>query len=886
MDLLQKDSWPHQAFGKLTRNPQGHIDAWLPLVDHMTDVALCFARLCDCRNIRRALEHAAGRPLNEYDIARLSALAFLHDLGKANSGFQSKRWRNENRPSYWPGPSGHGREAIYLLSEDSFARLVDALPIDRMLSWGHEALISLLTASISHHGRPLIEDETDLLLSLSKTLWKPVTDVDGNVSYDPLPIIEEISQRVKTLFPEAFGVLEQALPNAPAFAHLFAGLVQFADWLGSDTRHFPIRIDADRCSAARAYADNAVGALGLDTRAWREELNAAPPSFQTAFGIKTPHPIQSAMNRDEFGPLLILESETGSGKTEAALWRFAHLFRAGSVDSLYFALPTRVSAKQVYERTRAAIARLWPDNPPLTVRALPGYAAADGEEPVMLPEFKVQWNDHPNDEKAHRRWAAEGPKRFLAAPVAVGTIDQALLGILKVRHAHMRYALLARSLLVVDEVHASDAYMTVLLERLLKTHLDNGGHALLLSATLGSSARARYLSLDRAPSAPRMPSFDEACAAAYPALSDSSALRPMAATGHSKPVHWFLHACMDDPAAIAALAIKAADSGAKVLVVRNTVPSAIAVLNAIEQQTNNNRLFSVNGIATLHHSRFSRQDRPLLDDAINAALGKHSPPGPRIVIGTQTLEQSLDIDADLLISDLCPMDVLLQRIGRLHRHQRNQDQRPLEYASPQALILTPGGHDLSPMLTRSAHGLGQFQDGGGIYPDLRIIELTRRLIEQHPMIEIPADNRRLVESATHPERISKLEQELGTAWLAQGQKIAGDSAAKRSTAHLQALEIDKPFALDANMAFPTDHKIATRLGAEDKLLEFDPALIGPFGEPLRQLPIRHYLTPKGLTPDARADAITQQQGNTEFSLGDSRYRYSRLGLEKLTDENS
>lgn len=201
------------------------------------------------------------------------------------------------------------------------------------------------------------------------------------------------------------------------------------------------------------------------------------------------------MSNQELGSLVILESETGSGKTEAALWRFVHLFRTGAIDSLYFALPTRVAASQVYHRVQTAIKNLWAEHSPLTIRALPGYVNADGGDARQLPNFEVLWSDHPDDAKAQQRWAAENSKRFLAAPIAVGTIDQALLGALQVRHAHLRHAMLARSLLVVDEVHASDAYMTVLLEQLLKAHLNAGGQALLLSATLGSSARNRYLTL-------------------------------------------------------------------------------------------------------------------------------------------------------------------------------------------------------------------------------------------------------------------------------------------------------------------------------------------------------------------------------------------------------
>src|SRR5690606_18285783 len=113
-------------------------------------------------------------------------------------------------------------------------------------------------------------------------------------------------------------------------------------------------------------------------------------------------------------------------------------------------------------------------------------------------------------------------------------------------------------------------------------------------------------------------------------------------------------------------------------------------------------------------------DRPVLDRAVEAAFGKQrSGVAGRILVGTQTLEQSLDIDADFLITDICPMDVLLQRIGRLHRHVRPVDERPVQYQSARACVLTPPSHDLSPMLKRSRHGLGRMRNGGGVYPDVR-----------------------------------------------------------------------------------------------------------------------------------------------------------------------
>ena len=122
---------------------------------------------------------------------------------------------------------------------------------------------------------------------------------------------------------------------------------------------------------------------------------------------------------------------------------------------------------------------------------------ADDVAARALPGHGVQWDDDPGEAARRARWAAEQPKRFLAGTVVVGTIDQALLGTVAVRHAHLRAFSLLRTLLVVDEVHASDTYMEHLLVRLLSFHAGAGGEALLLSATLGIGARTQLLAARR-----------------------------------------------------------------------------------------------------------------------------------------------------------------------------------------------------------------------------------------------------------------------------------------------------------------------------------------------------------------------------------------------------
>jgi CRISPR-associated endonuclease/helicase Cas3 len=336
---------------------------------------------------------------------------------------------------------------------------------------------------------------------------------------------------------------------------------------------------------------------------------------------------------------------------------------------------------------------------------------------------------------------------------------------------------------------------------------------------------------------------------------------------------------------IATLAAQAAAQGARVLVVRNTVPAAVATLKALEQLTlaqGGDCLFKVNGVSTVHHSRYSRQDRPLLDKAVEVQLGKtRQDTKGRVIIGTQTLEQSLDIDADLLITDLCPMDVLLQRLGRLHRHARPEAERPEGYRLPRAWVLTPAGNDLTPMLKRARHGLGRFHDGGGVYPDLRMVEATKRLIQAQPSREIPADNRMLVEHATHTEALQVVEKELGADWQKLGQSIEGDTGARKGIGHLHALPYDDAFG---EVLFPdSDQKIATRLGAADRLVIFDPPQPGPFRQEVKQLALRHHQIPEGVSPDTLPTDISvlPDSAGFEFALGNVRYRYNRFGLERL-----
>ena len=202
-----------------------------PLLDHMMDVAAVLEALLQLPGISRALERVAGRPLSDVDCARLAVLAFLHDIGKANTGFQVRYWnKRTERPAAWSVcECGHGPQgwALFRGSLHGAERVTAGLPLEAMDTWG-EAVIPLLFASISHHGRPVDECATF-------SIWQPIRE-GATCIYDPAETVAAMGACVQTLYPLAFTSDAPDLPNSSAFAHLFAGLVQLADWLGSDSR--------------------------------------------------------------------------------------------------------------------------------------------------------------------------------------------------------------------------------------------------------------------------------------------------------------------------------------------------------------------------------------------------------------------------------------------------------------------------------------------------------------------------------------------------------------------------------------------------------------------------------------------------------------------------
>jgi CRISPR-associated endonuclease/helicase Cas3 len=404
---------------------------------------------------RTRLSAAASIVLTDVHVARLGVLAGLHDLGKSTNGFQ-ERIRGRG-----PG-TGHVAEAV------AAVRANGALP-DAVRAAIHAEIINdwcedpdgVLYAIFCHHGEPVAGPRINACGSVLTQQWTAASD------NDPVVELHALTTALLRAFPLA---LESAspFPATTRFQHLLAGLTMTADWMGSDARFHPVVGDDERPQASANLLD-ATRWSGWHSGARAETLlvNYQPRGAQVAM-----------LSLPLTERIVIIEAPTGSGKTEASVIWADRLAAAGLVDGMYFAVPTRSAATELHARISRMMGRVHPSLVGRIIRAVPGML--DTDRPASV------W-----DEPSMPTWALGSTRRVMGAPVAIGTIDQAMLSQLRARHSWLRAWCLARHLLVIDEVHASDRYMSEIIARLVNEHLALGGYVLLMSATLGETLRAK-----------------------------------------------------------------------------------------------------------------------------------------------------------------------------------------------------------------------------------------------------------------------------------------------------------------------------------------------------------------------------------------------------------
>ncbi len=475
-----------------------------------------------------------------------------------------------------------------------------------------------------------------------------------------------------------------------------AGLTVVADWIGSDADHFPYHPGEQASPAylrgARQRARSAIASLGWSS----VRAPATAPSFSELFPGRSPLPMQQtvidAVNALDRPGLLIVEAPTGGGKTEAAIYAAESMMARFGLGGFYFGLPTQATSNQMFERVRAYLehrytaqtinlhllhsnSSLNPDYRALRTRAVDGQARTDAS--VLADAWFL------------------GRKRGLLSPFAVGTVDQAMMAALRSRHFFLRMLGLARKVLIVDEVHAYDAFMSPILGRLLCWLRTLGSGVILLSATLPAEQRARLL---RCWHTEPQKELERPIAVPYPrciAVGSRAEHRPIPRTPETArrtELKWI----EGDTRAIAQAVIASVRDGGCAAWIHNTVSDAQCAFAALRE------LGWPEADRILFHARFPTEDRLQREQNVLALLSRGAArPQRLIVVATQVLEQSLDVDFDAMFSELAPIDLLIQRAGRLHRHPE-RDARRREEHRLSTLHLHVGGSLSAPNFGASA----------------------------------------------------------------------------------------------------------------------------------------------------------------------------------------
>jgi CRISPR-associated endonuclease/helicase Cas3 len=572
-----------------------------------------------------------------------ATLAALHDVGKITIGFQAKcpRWlAQEGLPKFPPGEVTLSVTDHALVSQCFLQKIPDFMPA-RL--WA--------VAVGAHHGRP-----------------------KGKIARLNAPeALKEWAEENRLRVMEEIRAVFGPLPTTPPEAHLapyhsdlwlLAGLISIAVWIGSNEAWFSpeygLQPDAAR---TRIQAREVLREIGWPGGRLRQTGFSAAFATEPESALQA-NPLQKVVADVSKTPgVLIIEGPMGCGKTEAALFAAQQLIASGQQQGMYFALPTQVTSNRIHKRIERFLGNTLADD--ASLRLVHGNAWLEDNFDLRLrPAFqssKPEEQEEVFDQlREARSWFASA-KQALLAPYGVGTIDQALQAVVAVKHFFVRRFALAGKVVILDEVHSYDMYTGTLITALLRELVNLRSSVIILSATLTAARRRELL------------------AAAGISESNAPTAYPLVTSGttdgecrHSSP-EWSSHRRISLNVAVISEEetrnelIARAEAGQSVLWIRNTVVEAQQAFRDVSSSVREGAVR-----VGLLHSRFPFQRRADLEEDWLEHLGPNRSASAlgSILVATQVVEQSVDIDLDFIVSDLAPSDMLLQRLGRLWRHKR------------------------------------------------------------------------------------------------------------------------------------------------------------------------------------------------------------------------
>ncbi|MBW2329903.1 MAG: CRISPR-associated helicase Cas3' [Deltaproteobacteria bacterium] len=669
--------------------------------------------------VARSIAETSPEILERFHLqsSTVAGLAALHDLGKISPGFQRKceAWLEENdlvtvaRNACWDTAmeTDHGK-----VSHAAIQAFLVGIGIDRKTAKYVSAVLG------AHHGR--LSPPNDRGFRPQKAISEAYSDIDWDAER------MANAQLIWDRFVE--GSMLFSLSDASPSLWWLAGLTSVADWIGSDERFFPPNTIKEPVNEAAA-AFQALDAIGLRHVHFVRDL-----SFHDLFHdprepekIWVPNEMQEKTFATVCGPgVYVVEAPMGMGKTEAALWAAYKLLVSRKATGIYFALPTQATSNRIHLRMNDFLRRIAPEIP--ASHLIHGNSWLMADDCGIHPAGTEKQGSPPDDAQTGRDWFASA-KRALIAPFGVGTVDQALLGVVAAKHFFVRHFALAGKVVILDEVHSYDLYTGTLIDKLITTLEGLGCTVIVLSATLTGKRRGQIVSHPE--------DVEGEAEHPYPLITGRNEGQWLERLAAAPP---YSHTVKIDFIArenAAAEAIALARDDCAVLWICNTVDAAQKQYRSFAESVR--KEFPLG----LLHSRFPFWLREELENEWMERLDKS---GKRrcgcILISTQIVEQSVDLDADLLITELAPTDMLLQRLGRLWRHERQQ--RPV--AAARRLCIIKEQKSLKDFREMEPDAIIDALGGKGHVYDPFVLLRTLQLWENYPVIIIPEQIRELIES--------------------------------------------------------------------------------------------------------------------------------------------
>lgn len=793
-------------WGKARKPDSDYGDDYHLLVYHCLDVAACGYQLV-MENRYHSADILGALGFSRQDAASWFAYFLtIHDIGKFARGFQQLY----QHPALVP-PAGknytarHDSLGFWLWNEHIQRRwLEDDISLfpgaGNKKQWRNSLHIWLQIVT-GHHGIP------------------PDASVRGALAFTPedLQAVELYLHDVQEIFqwatfPQQFSDKEWR-KDLKKQSWALAGLTVLSDWLGSNQHYFPFTATVmplpEYWLYAQQRAQTAIAALPISAVA--SHFNGHKDLFPFIHQLTPLQQLACDLEIDVTGAqLMILEDVTGAGKTEAALILAHRLMAQARADGLYVGLPTMATANAMYQRLADAYRALFQP------QTRPSLVLAHGASKMSEVFSQSVWQAA-NEEQGYygqaessassecNIWFADSRKKALLAEVGVGTLDQLLMAVMPFRHQSLRLVGMFNKVLILDEVHAYDSYMVRLLEGLLSCHAAQGGSAIILSATLPLDLREKLLRAFARGAEREVPVLDPQ--AGYPWFSylGRGGLHEMPVATREEvkrcvQISWQTQ--LDEAIVMIEQAVKEQRC---ICWIRNSVDDAILVFRQLQERGN---IPSENLL--LFHSRFAFIDRIQIEQKALDWFGKHAQPDLRrgkVLVATQVIEQSLDIDLDIMITDLAPIDLLIQRAGRLQRHIRDSGGQcksalPDERPAPVLLILAPEWQPEA-----GVGWLGEtLRNTGYVYADHACLWRTQAVLRELGAIIMPEQARTMVESVY--AEVLDAPAEL----VDISNKVLGKLMSNRAAAGQSLLSLDKGYDRRASDTLWSDAvDISTRL---------------------------------------------------------------------------